>query len=234
MSSKITRQDNGTIEIHITFPWVDVKSAYGKEVEKEVAETEIQGFRKGKAPRNLVEPKLDPSHLYAHAIESLLPKAYAAAVKEHGLKPILQPQIHLEKTEPNSDWQVLAQVCEIPTVTLPEYKTSIKNLKPAKEDERLFTVLEYLRLNSQVKVPDLLVEEEANHRLSALIENVTKLGMTTDAYLKAKNLTVEKLKSQTATEARTDLEVEFILDSIRTENKLDSRKSTLDYLLKLL
>lgn len=216
--SSLNKLDNGTIELNLVIPWSDIHKAYEKEVDEAVANAEIQGFRKGKAPRSMVEPKLDKSHLYSHSVQHLLPEAYAAAVKAANLKPILYPQIKITKGKEGQDWEFQAITCEAPSVILPD---------------KLSPDLNILRQKSQVKVPDLLVEEEANHRLASLAENITRLGLTTESYLTSKKLTPITLKSQIAQSSRTDLETEFILLHIQNDHKFPDRKSTLDFLQKL-
>ena len=93
--------------------------------------------------------------------------------------------------------------------------------------------LDELRKLVNVKVPDLLVAEEVNHRLAALVENITQLGLTTESYLQSKKLTPDTLKSQLTSQARSDLEAEFILLAIQQSQKLADRKSTLDFLQTL-
>jgi len=215
--SSLNKLENGTLEIKLTIPWSNIQAAYEKEVEEAIANTEIQGFRKGKAPRDLVEPRLDKSHLYSHAVQHLLPEVYSAVVKEHNLKPILYPQISIQKNESGQDWQFTATTCEAPNVILPE--------KLAKLDE--------LRKNVTVKVPDLLVAEEVNHRLAALVENITQLGLTTESYLASKKLTPVSLRSQITQSSLSDLETEFILLAIQQGQKLSDRKATLDFLQTL-
>ena len=203
----------------MVIPWSEIQKTFEKEVDKTVANAEIQGFRKGKAPRNLVEPKLDKSHLYSHAVQHILPEIYAAAVKAANLKPVLYPQIKIVKGLEGQNWEFLAITCEAPIVNLPQ------PLKTGK--------LEELRKLARVKVPDLLVEEEANHRLASLAENITKLGLTTESYLTSKKLTPETLKARLAQDSRTDLETEFILLHIQSTHKFPDRKSALDFLQKL-
>lgn len=235
MKPSITRLDNGNIDISLTIPWSDIKKAYEAEVDAAVQNAEVTGFRKGKAPRDLVEPKLDKDALYSQVIRKLLPDIYAAAVKDHSLMPILNPKVALTKGEEGSDWEFIATVCEAPPVTLPEkYSDEIKKLKPKEESKKLETVLDYLHQKSKVKVPDLLIEEESNHRIAHLVENITRLGLTTENYLQTKKLTPEDLKAQTTTQTRTDLEMEFILNQIRLDQKLEDRKKTLDFLTSLI
>jgi trigger factor len=228
MASGFNRLENGTIELTLTIPWAHIQKAYEEAVNEAVADAEIKGFRKGHAPRNLVEPSLDKNHTYSHAVQHILPPVYADAVKEHNLKPILYPQIKIQKGQENEDWVFVATTCEAPTVKLTDYKTAFK------KDQSLDVKLEHLVKNSQVTIPHLLIEEEANHRLGSLAENLTQLGMTTDQYLTTKKTTLEGLKSQLAQESKSALATEFVLLEIQKAEKLENRQKTLDYLKALI
>jgi len=231
--AEVQRLLNGNIEIRFTVPWADIQKARDHAVDHAVAESQIEGFRKGRAPRHLVEPKLDQNKLLTTAIQELLPKAYSSIIAHHNLHPILNPKITITSGQTNQDWQFTAMTCEAPSVTLPHYKIGIPKLPKDPVEGRLDRTVDYLRREAKVLVPDLLVEEEANHRLAALIDNVSRLGLTIDGYLSAKKLDPESLKAQTAAEARLALEVEFTLGRLQEEEKLPDRKSVLDFLQKL-
>lgn len=230
---QLNRLENGTIEIKLIMPWTEIETAYEKEVQKEVAEAEIAGFRKGKAPREMVEPKLNVEHLYSHAVQNLLPEKYAFAIKTENIRPILYPQVKIEKSEKGQDWVFMATTCEAPQVNLDNYKDIVIKIDKEPKDTFLSRTMDQLRQAANLHLPDMLIEEEANHRLANLAENLTKLGMTTENYLATKKITSESLKAQLASESRTDLENEFILEYIRQQANTPDRAKTLDYLHSL-
>ncbi len=230
---QVTRLDNGNIEIRLTIGWPEIEVAYEKEIQKEIDEAELPGFRKGKAPRDLVVSKLDHDQLYSHAVQQLLPDKYAAAVKGENIRPILYPAVRLEKAEKGQDWIFIAATCEPPVVKIDNYKDIVTKIVKEPNDSFLSRALEALRGEAKLKLPDMLIEEEANHRVGSLAENLTKLGMTTENYLSTKKLTPETLKAQFAAEARQDLENEFILEYVRQQAGTPDRAKTLDYLLSL-
>lgn len=192
-------------------------AAYESVVKEAVAGAELPGFRKGKAPRNLVEPKLDRNQTLSHTLSHLIPKEYAAAVKEHSLKPLLNPQIKIVSGKEGEDWIFSAITCEAPAVTLPKKLAPLDKLIPA----------------CKILIPDLLVEEEANHRLNALVENLTQLGTSVTKYLSTKKFTPPELKAQLASQARADLTAEFIILEVQKIQKLADRSKTLEFLKSL-
>lgn len=116
----------------LTISWTQIQQAY-------VAEAELPGFRKGKAPRELVEAKLNKTRILSQALGHLLPKVYAAAVKEHSLKPILHPQIKIVSGKEGEDWVFTAITCEAPTVhQIPDLLVELQT------DHRLATLAENL------------------------------------------------------------------------------------------
>lgn len=221
------RLDNGNIELTVNIAWAKIVKAYDGIILETVATAELPGFRKGKAPRKLVEDKLRKSDLYLKAVERLLPDLYSALVKEHKLKPILSPRISLVKADEGQDWVLQALVCEIPTFALP--KDWEKQLTKIDKDQRLG----WLSEKTALSIPDLLAEEEANHRMAALVENITKLGLTTDGYLASKKITATDLKAGIIKDSRNDLKMEFILETVKTEKKLENRQKVLDFLQSL-
>ncbi|MDO8488344.1 MAG: trigger factor family protein [bacterium] len=222
MDKQLERLDNGNIVLTIDLPWIEVLAAYEDVVNEQVAQAEIKGFRKGMAPRKLVEEKLDRNQTMSHAMEHLLPKKYQAAIDAHGLKPVIYPRIHIPKGNEGEDWQFVATLCEAPVVKL----GPIVHLK----DQKLADIVEKLVKSSEIKLADMLIEAESDHRLAALADNLTKLGLTVDKYLQTKKLTTEELRARLAAEARRDLEVEFVLQQIQVEHKLADRQKTLDFL----
>ncbi len=82
----------------------------------------VPGFRKGKAPRKMIETLYGESIFYDDAFEIIFPDAYRAAVEEYDLKPVDQPQIDLDEIGAGKDLKFHVEVFVRPDVTLGEYK----------------------------------------------------------------------------------------------------------------
>jgi len=116
-----------------------MKHAYQHLVQK----ASIPGFRKGKAPRAVVERTLGKARMLEEAIDHLVPEAYQNALKEQEIVPYAQPEVEITQAEPLI---FKAVVPLTPTVTLGEYQ-SIR-MSPETVDikeENINSVLEELR-----------------------------------------------------------------------------------------
>lgn len=82
----------------------------------------IPGFRKGKAPRQLIEKMYGKEVFYSDAIDALLPPAYAAAVDECGEEIVSRPSIDVVQMESGKPFIFTAEVAVKPGVVLGEYK----------------------------------------------------------------------------------------------------------------
>lgn len=237
MTSALEKLPKQTIKLTITLSWPEIKDTYERILNKIVSEAELPGFRKGKAPRKMVEEKIDKTKIYEEVIKELIPKAYSDALKEHSLTPIVSPRINVLKACQGQDWQFEALTCLQPEVKLKNYKAEIAKLKGAKkiwvpgkdpkasaEEEKkgveLSEVLRVLLTNAEVEIPDLLLEDQVNKKLSDLLDEVRKLGMTVEQYLLSKGLTTEMLRAQYAKEALDTLKLEFILEKVADEEKI--------------
>ena len=222
---------DGTIELTITIPWTDVAKTYEDAVVHMVSEAELPGFRKGKAPRDLVEKSLDKTKVYEEALKTLIPKSYNDAITQQKVKPIVNPKIELKDATENKDWVFRALTAERPTVTLGEYKKAIQELKasktqkiwkpgeaPEEKDKEtkptLDEVLMALYKNVMTTLPAILVEHEVNRLLSELIDQTKKLGLTVEQYLASTQRTSEGIKKEYEEQAKRTLTLEFALEAI--------------------
>ena len=133
------RQALLTIEIEPGEVEKGLNDSYNRLVKK----TNIPGFRKGKAPRSVLEQHIGRDGLLEDALNSLLPKAYDKAIKEQGVEPMTNPSIKITKTDP----VVFEAIVPLPpTIKLGDYY-SIK-MKPEVikvKKEEIDNVIEQLR-----------------------------------------------------------------------------------------
>jgi trigger factor len=108
-----------------------------------VTKAAIPGFRKGKAPRAVVERYLGRGRLLEEAIDHLIPEAYQNACKEQSIEPYAQPSVEITQADP---LKFKAVVPLRPTVQLGDYKSIRMSPEPIIiKDEDVDAVIEQLR-----------------------------------------------------------------------------------------
>lgn len=237
MKSTITKQTDGTITLQITIANSLISKAWQEEVEKISTTATIPGFRKGKAPKKIVEEHVNTEEVREEVLKKLLPASYLEAVKEHDLKPIINPKIHVEKLEEGKDWQYSAITCEMPKIDLGDYKKAIKAITaktkiiiPGKEKQEvnMNDVMKALLDSVKVTTPQILIDSEVERLLSQLLDEIKKLGLTLDQYLASTNKTPEVLKKEYSQKAEGDMKLEFALQKIAEVEKITVEQKEID------
>jgi FKBP-type peptidyl-prolyl cis-trans isomerase (trigger factor) len=234
MTTAIKRDEDGTIQLTVNLPWELVKKTKEEVIEEHAERSEMPGFRKGKAPKKLVEENLNQDHLREDVLKKLLPQGYVEALKEHKLNPVLSPKVHVESMEENKDWAFTAFTAEAPEVTLGKYKDAVskvtaksKIIVPGKEPTPVSfeDISKALLENVNLKIPRIITEQEVDRLLSQTLDEVKRLGLTLDQYLASTGRNIDTLRAEYQKKAETDIKLEFILqkiaetESIKVEDK---------------
>lgn len=122
MKVNLTKEKENIVNLEITISAKDADNAYNKAVSEVSKYVNIDGFRKGKAPRALVEKHVGVERIKMEAIESIAPKNISKAIEENKLDVIVQPAITDYKYENGTDMVINVQVETRPEVTLGTYK----------------------------------------------------------------------------------------------------------------
>ena len=122
MKVTLEKEKENVVKLDITIPAKDATEAYNKAVQKISQYVNIDGFRKGKAPRAVVERHVGTERIKQEAIESLMPTAINQAVVDNNLDIIAQPYITNYNFNIGEDLTVTAKAELRPEVTLGQYK----------------------------------------------------------------------------------------------------------------
>jgi len=229
MASAIVRLPKNTIELTLTVPAAEVQKMYEHVVEDAVANAEIKGFRKGKAPRAKVEEQLDKVKVNEEILRHLLPKVYSDAVREHNISPIINPKVEILSMEEGKDWQFKATTCEKPEVKLNDYKEKVKNITakskiviPGKEQEqpKAEEIFDVLLASASVDLPDFVIDAEVDRLLSHMLNEIKALGLSLEQYLATTGKTAQALRDDYRKQAERDLQLEFVLEQIAEDEKI--------------
>ena len=136
MKVTLEKEKENVVKLDITIPAKDAVDAYNKAVSTISKYVNIDGFRKGKAPRAVVERHVGTERIKQEAIENLMPKAINQAVVDNNLDLIAQPYITNYNFNIGEDLTVTAKAELRPEVTLGQYKGLTLEVKdsPVEED----------------------------------------------------------------------------------------------------
>ncbi len=119
--TNVEKKEKNQVALSIVVAADVFEKACEKAYRKNVGSINIQGFRKGKAPRKMIEKLYGPEIFYDDAMNECIPDAYEAAVAEAGLKVVSQPSITQVDVK-DGEFLFTAEVFVKPEVTLKEYK----------------------------------------------------------------------------------------------------------------
>ncbi len=122
MSVQVEKQEKNMAKLTIEVSAERVEKAIQSAYQKERKHINIPGFRKGKAPRQLIEKMYGKEVFYNEALDSLLPVVYAEALEECEEEVVSRPQISIEQMESGKPLIFTASVALKPEATLGEYK----------------------------------------------------------------------------------------------------------------
>lgn len=122
MKVTVENEKENLFKLNITVPADEATSAYNSAVKRISQHVSIDGFRLGKAPRNMVEARVGVERIKQEAIEGLMPKVVNEAVAENKLDLITQPYITSYDFELGKDLTVTVSVETRPEVKLGDYK----------------------------------------------------------------------------------------------------------------
>jgi trigger factor len=122
MSCKVEDLGKNMVKLTIEATAEDFDKAIEKAYQKNKGKMNIQGFRKGKAPRAIIEKMYGVGVFYEDAANEIIPEAYEAAVKETDLEIVSRPEIDVVQVEKGKTFIFTAEVAVKPEVTLGQYK----------------------------------------------------------------------------------------------------------------
>lgn len=122
MSAKMEQIEKNVVKLTIEVDAAAFETAMEKSYQKNKTKFALQGFRKGKAPRNIITRMYGESVFYEDAINIACPPAYEAAVEELGLEPVDRPDIDVEDIGSGKALVFTAKVTVKPEVVLGQYK----------------------------------------------------------------------------------------------------------------
>ena len=123
MSCKVEQlEEKNMVKLVIEVSSETFETGLNKAYNKNKNKINVPGFRKGKAPRKMIEKLYGESFFFEEAANMIIPEAYAEAYEESGLDIVSQPKIDVVQLEQGKPFIFEAQVAVRPEVELGQYK----------------------------------------------------------------------------------------------------------------
>ena len=136
MNVTVEKLEKGMAKLTITVTADVVAAAEDKVYKRQKSQISIPGFRKGKAPKKIIEKMYGEGVFLSDAINDVINETYPDAVKECGEEIVSNPKIDLSQAEPGKDLVYTAEVALKPEVKLGKYKgVEIEKLEAPKVSE---------------------------------------------------------------------------------------------------
>ena len=249
ITSVIARESNGNIQITFTIPFDIIQKAQEESVTEMAKDIEIPGFRKGTAPISKVRDQIPQNKIIEHSLEHVLPHALTEVITTEKLKIAIYPKFELIKADDNEAWQIRGVTCELPEVVLGNYKNIVAGairagsiVIPGKEeshsaeasrDKKEQIVIKSLLENVKINIPSILIEEEADSRLSNLLSRLEKLGLALETYLMQVGKKPTDIRAEYATQAKEAISLDLILSKVAEVEDINVDQKEIDMALKI-
>lgn len=162
MSVQVETLEKSMAKLTIEVGAEEFEAALDKAYKKNKNKITLPGFRKGKAPRAMIEKMYGEGFFYEDAANALIPDAYESAAKESELEIVAQPSIDVTQIEKGKPFIFTATVAVKPEVTLGDYKGIEVEKKTAEvTDEELQAEIDKVRESNSrmITVDDRAVQD---------------------------------------------------------------------------
>ena len=185
MSTTVEKIASNKVKLSFDIESAKFDEAMGKAYLKVRGQVNIPGFRKGKAPRKLIEHMYGESVFYDEAFELIFDEVYGPAVEENKLEVVDRPEIDIQEIGAGKNLKFTCEVFVKPDVTLGEYKgVTVKAIKTEVTDAQVDAKVEEERKKqaTEVAVEDRAVAEgdTVNLDYAGTVDGVAFAGGTAE------------------------------------------------------
>ena len=187
MSIKVKDLGKNQVEFSIAVDAAKFNEAIEKAYRKNVKSITLPGFRKGKAPKAMIERMYGEGIFFDDAVNSILPELYENAVKEAALDVVSQPEVDIPEISKEKGFTAVFKVYVRPVATVENYKgITAKKVVYTVKDEAVDAEIDRIRERNSRVVPveDRAIEngDIANIDFEGFVDGVAFPGGKGDAF----------------------------------------------------
>ncbi len=130
MSTTFEKISSNKVKLTFVVPAEKFDEAVQKAYIKDRSKINVPGFRKGKAPRKVIENMYGEGVFYDDALDMIFPEVYAEGLKEYNVEVVDRPQVDVQEIGAGKELKFTAEVFVRPDVELGEYKALTVEVEP--------------------------------------------------------------------------------------------------------
>src|SRR3989344_1898625 len=241
MRVKVNKLPKSEVEIEGELPVEIFETYFARALKNLGGDLEIPGFRKGKAPENILLANLGEMKILEEMAALALSEHYPKIIECEKIDAIGLPAIGITKLARKNPLGFKIKIAILPEVKLPDYKKIAEKVKSeiseadkkiegsdeAKEKTRL-RMVEGIIAETSIDLPEVLVEVEISKMLYQMESNISTMGLKFEDYLKHLNKTAEDIKNELRSDAEKKAKLGLILNEIAKAEKLAADKEQVD------
>ena len=135
MKTTVDKLSDTRVKLTVNVPFAELDKEIDQAYAAIAQQVSIPGFRKGKAPRQLIDARFGRGPILEQVVNDMLPSRYEQAVEENDLKVIGQPEIDIAKLEDNDFVEFTAEVDIRPEIEVPDFSKISVTVPALKADE---------------------------------------------------------------------------------------------------
>ena len=135
MKTSVEKLSDTRVKLNVNVPFDELSQEIDQAYKAIAQQVSIPGFRKGKAPRQLIDARFGRGPILEQVINDMLPTRYQQACEENELKVIGQPKIDIAKIEDNDFVEFTAEVDVRPEVDVPDFSEFSVTVPAIKVDD---------------------------------------------------------------------------------------------------
>ena len=228
---KVNKLDKSRVEIVGSLDSVYFESFRTRALQNINDEVNIDGFRKGKVPNNILISKVGEMSILEEMAQLALSEVYPRIVVDEKIDAIGHPNIQITKIASNNPLEFKIITAVIPHIKLPDYKKiskeEKKEIKQGTEEEKIkekekrrIVISEKLIDQSIIDIPEILVESEIKRIEGQFGEDIKRMGVKIEDYMKHANKTIEDLRKEWKPHADKKVRLQLVLNKIAEEEKI--------------
>ncbi|MCT1597257.1 trigger factor [Corynebacterium sanguinis] len=135
MKTTVDKLSDTRVKLTVNVPFDELGAEIDQAYQAIAQQVTIPGFRRGKAPRQLIDARFGRGPVLEQVVNDMLPTRYERAITENELNPLGQPQIDITKIEDNEEVQFTAEVDIRPEITVPDFSAISVNVEALSVDD---------------------------------------------------------------------------------------------------